>query len=165
MPEKFTFELTIPFVVLSRKTVAALFRGIYEMLGQHGGDSLLYTVGYKTGKSYVWEEKKATTLRKEELLSKCIKADSLAKWGNFEYKIDFDRFRGEVILYDSFLAKSWRNSFEREQKKPVCAFISGYIAGVIESVLGERVIVEEKMCMAMGDDYCLFTVRRGVLGD
>ncbi|MEA1993383.1 MAG: 4-vinyl reductase [Euryarchaeota archaeon] len=165
MSKKFTFETGIPLVVFGQSTVANIFKGIYDMLGQNGADSLLYTAGRKTGRSYAEQQRKSTEKKRIELLKKCTEGDEGARWGKFEYAIDFETFEGEVRLYDSFLAKSWIENIETEQKYPVCAFIAGYIAGIIESIFGKRVIVEEKECMALGNDYCVFKLRKGVLGE
>jgi len=165
MSKEFTFKGLPTAVVFTYKTVATIFSSIYSLLGKNGANALLYNAGHKTGKFYVEEIRKITGLRELELLNECVRGDFMAKWGKFEYTLDFDKFEGEVKLYDSFLAKNWVKVTKKEQKYPVCAFIAGYIAGEIESIFGEKVIVEEKACMALGNKLCLFEVKKDVFGD
>ncbi|HDM22481.1 MAG TPA: hypothetical protein ENG20_01695 [Methanomicrobia archaeon] len=98
-----------------------------------------------------------------ELLYKCISDDFEAKWGKFEYNIDFDTLGGEVKIYNSFLADSWIENIKKNQSYPVCAFISGYIVGILESVFGKKVFVEEKKCKVQGNEFCLFEVKKSFL--
>ena len=165
MVEEFTFESVGPFVVMSCKAVATIFGSIYDILGKNGANALLYNVGYKTGKLYAEDLNKITGLEKLELLDKCVEEDAIAQWGRFEYNVNFNTFEGEVRLYNSFLAKSWMEIDKKNRKYPLCAFISGYITGIIDSVFEEKVIVEEKLCAALGNEFCLFNMRKDILGE
>ena len=165
MSEEFTFRGLIPFVVFSHRTITTIFGDVYSLLGQNGADALLYNIGHKTGKIYVEEQRNTTGSQKLDLLDKCMREDFEARWGKFEYNLDFNTLEGEVRLYDSYLAKSWIEITQKKQEYPVCAFLSGYIAGIIEATFGEKVVVEEKACIALGNEYCLFKVRKDILGD
>ena len=163
MSRKFIFETIIPSVVFSHKTVSSIFGGVYNILGENGADALLYNVGYKTGKFYTERQRDTSRVEKMELLYKCISDDFEAKWGKFEYNIDFDTLGGEVKIYNSFLADSWIENIKKNQSYPVCAFISGYIVGILESVFGKKVFVEEKKCKVQGNEFCLFEVKKSFL--
>jgi len=152
-------------VAFTRRTTGIIFSNIYNILGKNGANALLYNAGRNVGKGFVEKEREITESKNIKLLNKCIQLDIEAGFGRFEYEVDFNTFGGEVRLYDSFLAKSWIEATEKKQEYPVCAFLSGYIARIIESIFGEKVIVEEKACIALGNEYCLFKVRKDILGD
>ncbi len=155
----------VDVVAFDHRTIITIFGSIYDLLGKNGAHSLLYNVGSRTGRLFGRKEKKLTKSEGVTLLKKTQETDLKGGWGEFEYNIDFDTFEGEVRLYDSFIGKKWNDVVKKDQKFPVCVFIAGYISGLIESIFGEKIVVEEKECIATGNDHCVFKVRKGVLGD
>jgi len=152
-------------VAFTRRTMGIMFTSIYDILGKNGADALLYNAGRNVGRAFVEKEKEITKSENIELLNKCIQIDIEAGFGKFEYNVDFNKFEGEVKLYDSFLAKSWIEFTKKKQEYPVCAFLAGYIAGIIESTFGKKVVVEEKECIALENKLCIFEVKKDVFGD
>jgi predicted hydrocarbon binding protein len=152
-------------VAFTRRTTGIIYNSIYNILGKNGANALLYNTGRNVGRAFVEKEKEITKSENMELLNKCIQIDIEAGFGEFEYNVDFNAFEGEVRLYDSFLAEAWIEATGKKQEYPVCALLSGYIAGIIEATFGEKVVVEEKACIALGNEHCLFKVRKDILGD
>ncbi len=51
-------------------------------------------------------------------------------------------------------------------QKPVCNYIAGFLAGVLESIYGKKFIVKEIKCMAQGCDACYFEIKdTGIMAD
>lgn len=51
-------------------------------------------------------------------------------------------------------------AFDADTDKPVCYFLSGYIAGYLENALDEHFVVNEIACTSQGNDVCLFRAQR-----
>lgn len=63
-----------------------------------------------------------------------------------------------IKVYDSFEADSFIRRVERTEK-PVCHFMKGVLNGIVEGVEGRKYRSEEKMCKAMGGEYCEFVLQ------
>lgn len=78
-------------------------------------------------------------------------------WGRAEIIKEGKLEKGETIvgrIYNSFEAK-----FYGKSKKPICAFLMGSLAGGASVIWQEEVVVEEKKCLAMGNEYCEFEAK------
>ncbi len=49
-------------------------------------------------------------------------------------------------------------NYSRKQKKPVCCYIAGLIAGGSEAIIGKPSECIETHCIAKGDKVCRFEV-------
>jgi predicted hydrocarbon binding protein len=80
---------------------------------------------------------------------------ALLGWGRIEIS-EFDPERGRLLLTvkNSPLARAYGTS-----KKPVCHFLSGWIAGLGRSLLDREVLCEEFTCAAQGHGRCEFELR------
>lgn len=70
-------------------------------------------------------------------------------WGRLDIECDCETMAGRVIVRDSFIADVWGDS-----DQPVCAFISGYLAGYFTQVTGRPIQVREVSCKATGHEVC-----------
>ncbi|MDD2440385.1 MAG: hypothetical protein PHD41_09355 [Methanosarcinaceae archaeon] len=70
-------------------------------------------------------------------------------WGLLDIKCDCESMTGRVIVKDSFIADVWG-----EADQPVCAFMSGYLAGYFTEVAGRTIQVREVSCKAAGHEVC-----------
>jgi predicted hydrocarbon binding protein len=59
-------------------------------------------------------------------------------------------------IYGSALAAS-----AADIQTPLCHFLAGDIAGLVETQLGEQVAVVETSCWGLGNQYCEFEINRG----
>ena len=82
-------------------------------------------------------------------------ASALLGWGRLEISL-FDPERGRLVLTvsNSPLARAYGTS-----KKPVCHFLTGWIAGLGRSLLERDVLCEETECAAQGHGRCEFELR------
>src|SRR5437667_12350490 len=76
-------------------------------------------------------------------------------WGRLEISL-FDPENGRLVLAvtNSPLARAYG-----ESKKPVCHFLTGWIAGLGRSLLEREVLCEETACAAQGRGRCEFELR------
>lgn len=84
-----------------------------------------------------------------------METSALLGWGRAEISM-FDPQRGRLLLTvsNSPLARAYGSS-----KKPVCHFLSGWIAGLGRALLEREVLCEEVSCAAQGRDRCEFELR------
>jgi|GEM_PF-704785 len=82
-------------------------------------------------------------------------ASALLGWGRVEISL-FDPEHGRLVLTlkNSPLARAYGSS-----KKPVCHFLSGWIAGLGRTLLEREVLCEETACAAQGHERCEFELR------
>jgi predicted hydrocarbon binding protein len=80
---------------------------------------------------------------------------ALLGWGRIEISL-FDPVGSRLLLTvtNSPLARAYGSS-----KKPVCHFLSGWIAGLGRSLLDREVLCEEAACAAQGHGRCEFELR------
>jgi predicted hydrocarbon binding protein len=64
-------------------------------------------------------------------------------WGKFTVAVEIDeeegRFRAELAINECFIV-------DRKGKRPVCGFVKGYCAGVIETLIGAPVVLQCSSC-------------------
>ena len=82
-------------------------------------------------------------------------ASALLGWGRLEISL-FDPEHGRLVLTvsNSPLARAYGSS-----KKPVCHFLTGWIAGLGRNLLEREVLCEETACAAQGHGRCEFELR------
>lgn len=51
-------------------------------------------------------------------------------------------------------------TFDADTDKPICYFLSGYIAGLLENALGSHYVVNETDCISQGNDVCVFQAQK-----
>ncbi len=80
---------------------------------------------------------------------------ALLGWGRLEMSL-FDPEHGRLVLTvsNSPLARACGSS-----KKPVCHFLTGWIAGLGRNLLEREVLCEETACAAQGHGRCEFELR------
>ena len=73
-------------------------------------------------------------------------------------KLDFSKVNEGVIRsQESHFVKGWQAGFAKERDH-VCTFTEGYIQGIVYSITGKLVNVQENQCMISGADKCLFSI-------
>jgi predicted hydrocarbon binding protein len=82
-------------------------------------------------------------------------ASALLGWGRLDIAL-FDPEHGRLVLTvaNSPIARAYGPA-----KKPVCAFLTGWIAGLGRRLLEREVLCEETTCAAQGHERCEFELR------
>ena len=70
-------------------------------------------------------------------------------WGILEIDCNPETYEGKVIVKDSFIADVYGGA-----DQPVCAFMSGYIAGYLTEYFGKNISVRVVSCKATGKKVC-----------
>jgi len=143
----------IRVIVLRAGTFVDLQKQIEAILGDEAS-ALFYEAGIRAGRE-------STKVLLEEWEERGM--DFLKRWGKFyqsagvgwfkleDINIDFEKENGYFRVKQSFIAEEYGKSDE-----PVCHFLCGFFASVLQQVLGERLTCEEVKCAAKGDPYCEF---------
>lgn len=80
---------------------------------------------------------------------------ALLGWGRIEIALfDPEGSRLRLTVKNSPLARAYGTS-----KKPVCHFLSGWIAGLGRGLMDQEVLCEETACAAQGQPHCEFDLR------
>jgi len=77
-------------------------------------------------------------------------------WGKFEFEFDECNKKIIVKVRESFEAIGYIKLRKENSEIPVCWMLLGYIWGLFEGLFDCKLSGEEKMCMARGDELCLF---------
>jgi len=64
-----------------------------------------------------------------------------------------------VKIEESFEGDGYKRLKKERAKQPMCWTIFGYMWGLFEGILDEKLQGEEVECMAMGSDHCSFVFR------
>ncbi len=82
--------------------------------------------------------------------------DKCFGWGKFEFKFDDRNGKIVVKVRESFEADGYIRLKKGSSEIPVCWMLLGYIWGLLEGLFDCKLNGEEKMCVAKGDEFCLF---------
>ena len=142
-------------ILLGLADMKGLVEGIKEELGKKAGESLLYHLGYATGRKL--HSIYAAPLKVNEIEEGVILLKALVRgerWGEItDYEIKEDK----VIIK---LEKLWECEIHKNKTNtPSGNYLKGILTGFFRSLLGREPIVEETKCIAIGDPYCQFEVR------
>lgn len=115
---------------------------MYEM-GEAAGSAIFKDLVSQLGPEIIKQE-----------LSNVIGLYTSNGWGVFELvDADFERKTAEIRAHENFECVHYRQS-----SAPRSNFVRGHIAGWFSELLGSRVEVTEKHCVAKGDPFCYFTI-------
>lgn len=166
VPDKKKGELNLAghrHVIVDAASFRAYRDAISEILG-HGSDAVLYLAGKRHTEDFVKK------MLKKSMIAGMIKSFG---WGRNKIgekitniltqygfgaatieKIDFD---GEsvIILKNSCIA----TSYDKKQKKAVCSYIAGLLAGGAKAITGKEYECRETHCTAKGDKHCRFLLK------
>ena len=100
-----------------------------------------------------WLEKEEVT--KEVVFEKFLRLLEAYGFGLFQVKENVLPKEAKVSLVNSSIASSVKE-LRGESAKPVCVYVSGFLAGVASAVYGENLDCLEEQCMVTGSEMCLF---------
>lgn len=123
-------------------TFISMFSGIYDgvvdIVGTERAASILFETGYTCGQSFAgrlnsqWELSSGSVMTITDKLKKWCEFDSDVGWGKFDIDVvineDTGDFKATLSINECFIV-------DRKGKRPVCSFVKGYCAGVIEALL------------------------------
>lgn len=143
-------------VIFGRDVYTAIFKGIRNEFGT-AGETFLYYLGVESGlESYkfiselIGKENSANLIRAMRTFAKSL------GWGDIK-KIFVDRNLGNAVIdvYNNFEC-----ALSEGSKTPYSRFYKGLLTGYFSKYFHEEVKVEEPKCIATGDSYCKFKVKK-----
>ncbi len=138
--------------LMSTRWWADFMAGISVVAGSKAIGPVLYYSAYRLMKSH--NEKGIVPMRekfgKDELFRIAFSIFETLGFGKIE-KIEMEDNSVRVLVSNSFEAR------RRKSKEPVCRFVAGILAALVEDILRVRIgPMEEVRCQATGDDFCEF---------
>jgi predicted hydrocarbon binding protein len=138
--------------------------GIARIIGEGGADAVLYLAGREHTERFVKGLLKKSMMAgmvskfgwgQKKIMQKLV--DVLRQYGFGSTSIEKIDLKGEsfLVLDNSCIA----TNYTRRQKKPVCSYLSGLIAGAMNAVTGKSWEVTETHCWAKGNRHCRFMIR------
>ncbi|MFT7541604.1 MAG: two-component system response regulator HydG [Gammaproteobacteria bacterium] len=152
-------------LLMSARSLGAVRRELIETLGFEGARGVMKRFGHAAGL--------ADGIALQELFPEASKLDHHMLGANLhglegvaKVVLIPERTRIAPEKGELHIEAYWENSYESEQHlelfgrsdEPVCWTLSGYATGHSSSAAGDRTVVVETECQAMGHDRCRFVV-------
>lgn len=146
----------IRVILFGVANMKGVVEGIKEEFGMRGGYSLLYHLGYGVGEELY--EIYAAPLGIKSVEEGSILLRALVRGASWGEIIEYEENEDKIIV-------KFRNLWECEVQvgkvhAPASAYVKGLITGYFKNILGREPIVEETKCIAAGDPYCQFEIRK-----
>ena len=146
--EFFTQEL--PTILMCSVIFVGIQKLAESIVGNDGAAVIFYEAGKKVGALRTKSWKDEWGLEGEEFIKKMEECLAELGWGKF--RVDLDAL--VVTTENSFMANNYG-----ESEVPVCHFLRGYYAGMMEVLTTQALDGEETKCAACGDDCCEFVLK------
>lgn len=159
MIDEFAFPLcTFPdlrSIVILENDFISMLKGIYERLGDVG-KALFFNIACFGGAAMAEYLLKRLKLKGEELIREALKIYQASGWGKMEL-VSYKPEEPFIVLrlYDSIECKAFVG-----QKEPASHYIRGHLSGLLSRLMESNMLAIEVKCIAIGDPYCQFNVRR-----
>ena len=128
---------------------SGIYDGVVDIVGADRATDILFSTGYNCGQAFAsrlnsqWELSSGSVMSIEDKLKKWCEFDSDVGWGKFDVTVEIDEeagyFKALLSINECFIV-------DRKGKRPVCGFVKGYCAGVIETLLGAPVTLTCTSC-------------------
>ncbi len=150
----------ISFVIFPANGLNTYWEGVKRMIGKEGEAVLAYDSGKEAVREMVRVLRREWKLNGREFVKAAEEFFSELGMGELSIelpKIGLPRRKKFVFrIRNSYIARS----VSERSDEPVCHLFRGYAAGIMEELTGWKMDAEETKCLAMGDEYCEFVVRR-----
>ncbi|MEM4700447.1 MAG: V4R domain-containing protein [Candidatus Nezhaarchaeales archaeon] len=161
----FIDELHFPLIILGDRgvvfrieTVAEIFRKLKDAFGS-GAALIIYTMGVNAGKNEV-ESVSARYGASGLTAIRIIMAERAAKgWCIPEIKeFDEEKLEARIEAEDLFECLPRKGM----EKVPQSLFFKGYLEGIFSKLFNREFRVEERECIAKGDQKCTFIIKQAL---
>jgi predicted hydrocarbon binding protein len=143
-------------VIFRRRVYESLFKGIRERFGT-AGEAMLYYQGFTIGQRMRQAYREEHGLKNPKELTELLMIDAKTLgWGILEFaEINLEEGEAQIRVYQSFECEIGKGS-----EAPYGHFIRGILAGFFTDIFGEEAKAVETKCIAKGDPYCEYTIKR-----
>ncbi len=154
----------IPLASLYATFLAGIYAELIKIVGKAAKGLILAASrngGYRAGSAIRRRyQKRFGELTREKIIQIAKNMitvwDKCFGWGKFEFEFDEHNKKIVVKVWESFEANGYIKLKRKKSDIPVCWMLLGYIWGLFEGLFDCKMSGEEKMCLARGDEYCLF---------
>lgn len=154
----------IPVASLYATFLAGIYAELIKIVGKAAKGLILAASrngGYRAGSAIRRRyQKRFGELTREKIIQIAKNMitvwDKCFGWGKFEFEFDERNKKIVVKVWESFEANGYIKLKREKSDIPVCWMLLGYIWGLFEGLFDCKMSGEEKMCLARGDEYCLF---------
>ncbi len=155
----------IPVASLHATFLAGIYMNLMNVVGKAAKGLIVNSAkneGMRAGKSIRRKYVERFGELTEDVALKVVRNvitvwDKCFGWGIFEFEVIDEVI--SIKVWDSFEALGCRR-IRKDCNIPMCWMLLGYIWGMLEGLLESKLVGEEKMCLAKGDEHCLFEFRR-----
>ncbi len=141
-------------IIWNAQNFGSYIRRLIEVLGDVAFP-ILYNLG-RAEAEYMWKRMSGEGSSKEDILRILQETYRASGWGIIEFgEINHKEGRINVRIKQHVVPESLGKS-----SKPVCHDIRGYLAGIFSKYFERRISATEVKCMATGDEYCEFEIKR-----
>jgi len=145
-------------VVLDVDDLGAMFNWLVNTFGT-GGRAILFDMGLRAGAQAAEKLKRSYGLSGRELVETFLALHVAAGWFDYEIiRYDEAERAFTIRLFENFECLSLRG--QRAHDKPASVLVKGALTGIFRATYGSDLVVDETLCIAKGDDYCEFSVKR-----
>lgn len=138
-------------VITPVQTFILAFKNMEKIHSYEEHQQILFNFGLTVGIGAALLIKSERGISNKKLLEEVLRYNTLAGWGrtlSIEGSIDEGKLKFTGI---SSIALSYGHS-----DRPICTFVGGALAGILQVATKNEWICKETKCMAKGDDYCEF---------
>ena len=151
---RLTFK-DVRYLLIRPETLIDFQKAVEAELGVRTGE-LIYAGGYTGGSLSSRRYKEVFGYSDEEIVDFMCRMGGQIGWGRFEVEeLDPEAGRLVVRVYGSPFAEAYGAS-----DRGVCHFIRGVLGGLGAGIFGAEVTAEEPQCVALGDPWCQFVIKR-----
>ncbi len=125
---------------------------LMRRIGPEATDALLYNIGFEMGEGAGEDHKRlarSVGIENPEDVLKLVTVPLFKTLGYGEADLSLGEDGGSIRLYRNIECEAAGMT-----GRASCSLIRGMWAGVLTSILGKEVVVEEEKCTAAGDGYC-----------
>lgn len=145
----------VRYLLIRPETLSSFQRAMEEAVGEKGRE-MLFDAGLRGGTLSTRRYRETLGLSDEKTVRFMITMGSQIGWGRFEVeRFDPGAKILRVKVFHSPFAEAYGPS-----SRSVCHLLRGVMAGLGSVIFDESVQAEEPLCLAKGDPWCLFEVRR-----
>lgn len=150
-------------IILDYSSIVGLIQGLKSRFGESIAAVILYHAGYRVGQEIYNEYIRESKIKDMPIpVANEILKPLLIAYGWCKIEV-------HGVFMDGIALKAY-NLWECEIQKPyhiergirarTSHYVRGFLAGVYDNVFKGKTIVDEVKCLNLGDDHCLFQIRK-----
>ena len=147
--KKDDFSQPLAFFLMPIDILKGVHEELSELLGADKASKIIYNCGLRSGRNIV----KDMNINFPDLQTLCKTLPEL--W----LQMGMGVFTIEKLGTDELVLKCVESNEAMalgQTGRISCDLTSGYLAGMMSTILGKKLNCEEKMCLSKGDPYCVF---------